>query len=138
VAQNERFSLASGRLIRQDRDCESIDPIEPLPPSVGALVFLGLLLFSGGYLQKVDPPPCPKRRRCTRLSEMTKYGQSASPTCGKDIGVFAASIPLTRLPLWGRGLATHVVLRPTMRELSHGARSYQELRNTSSPKRLCR
>jgi hypothetical protein len=69
---------------------------EPLPPSVGALVFLGLL-FSGVSLQENDRIPCRKNRQRTSAS-----------VC-KD---------------------------PTMRAVSHGARSSQELRNTSSPKPL--
>src|SRR3954463_6145177 len=44
VARSGRFSLASGRQVRQDRCCSDIDRFsEPLPPSVGALVFLGFL-----------------------------------------------------------------------------------------------
>jgi hypothetical protein len=46
VARNERFSLALRGLVRQDRRCSAIDRFsEPVPPSVGALVFLGLAVF---------------------------------------------------------------------------------------------
>src|SRR3954470_15074050 len=49
----------------------SAHPVEPLPPSVGALVILGFL-FSGRHLQKVDPVPCRKNYRHSSVTGKTK------------------------------------------------------------------
>src|SRR3954465_2001212 len=52
-----------------------IDPIEPLPPSVGALVFLGFL-YSDSHLSKIQPIPCRKNCRHSSVSEPTKLAEA--------------------------------------------------------------
>src|SRR3954471_8600868 len=46
-------------------------PVEPLPPSVGALVFLGFL-SSGSTSKKIHAIPCRKNCRHSSVSELTK------------------------------------------------------------------
>src|SRR5689334_9623748 len=60
VARNERKPLDLGERFGQDQRCYAFDRLpEPLPPSVGALVFSG----RGLLLPVYHPIPCRKKRR---------------------------------------------------------------------------
>src|SRR4051794_37166875 len=76
VARNERFSLASGRQVRQDQWWIVTDrSSEPLPPSVGALVFLGFL-SSGSTSKKIHAIPCRKNCRHSSVSGRTELAEA--------------------------------------------------------------